>query len=72
MDEPIYTPVLKTTGVRLRIENPIFEEGFRQGRGLGEKGVISDPKTGKRYLISGKECDLPTCKCDAWAVELSN
>ena len=71
-DVPVYTPVLKNTGVRLRIENPIFEDGFRDGRGLGKKGILTDPKTGKRFLISGKTCDLPKCQCDAWAVELSD
>lgn len=70
-DVPIYTPVLKSTGVRLRIEDPIFEEGFRSGRGLGKKGIICDPATGKRYIISGKACGL-RCQCDAWAVEIES
>lgn len=67
---PIYTPVLKATGMRLRIKHPIFEVGFRPGRGLGKKGIIHDPVTGKRYIISGKSCSLPKCQCDAWAVEI--
>ena len=71
-DVPLYTPVLKATGVRLRIENPIFEEGFRDVRDLGKKGIISDPKTGKRYVIRGKSCDIPSCQCDAWADELDS
>jgi hypothetical protein len=67
---PIYTPVLKATGERFRIEYPIYEEGFRDERGLGKKGVIRDPATGKRYEITGKACSLPHCQCDAWAVEI--
>ena len=69
-DVPIYTPVLKATGERLRIEYPIFEEGFRDERGLKQKGVIRDPKTGKRYVIRGKSCNLSHCQCDAWATEI--
>ena len=68
----VYTPVLRTSGVRLMIRNPVYEDGFKQGRGLGTKGVIRDPETGKRYLISGKACDLENCLCDAWAVDLSD
>lgn len=64
-----YTPVLKATGVRFRINRPIFEEGFRHGRGLGKKGFVKDPETGKRYLIVGKSC-RPECQCDAWAIEI--
>ena len=70
-DVPIYTPVVRATGVRIRIENPVYEDGFHHGRGLGNKGVLSDPDTGKRYFISGKPCDIPNCQCDAWADELS-
>jgi hypothetical protein len=69
---PIYTPVLKATGERLQIENPIFEEGFNQGRSLGNKGVLRDPATGKRYKITGKACDIPRCHCDAWAEEIGS
>ena len=67
---PIYTPVLKSTGIRLRIEYPIFEDGFIGGRRLGKKGILKDPATGKRYAISGKACNIPRCHCDAWAVEI--
>jgi hypothetical protein len=67
---PIYTPVLKSNGVRLRIRNPIFEEGFRDERRLIKKGIIRDPETGNRYMIYGKACGLPNCHCDAWAVEI--
>lgn len=67
---PLYTPVLKSTGVRLRIENPIFEEGFNHSRGVRYKGILADPKTGKRYKITGKSCGAPHCQCDAWAEEI--
>jgi hypothetical protein len=67
----VYTPVLKATGERLKIENPIFEEPFRHGLGLHKKGVVRDPKTGKRYMIRGKSCGL-RCQCDAWAVEIES
>lgn len=66
-----YTPVLKATGGRFRINRPIFEEGFRHGRGLGKKGIVKDPETGKRYWITGKSCSLK-CECDAWAIEIPN
>lgn len=68
-DAPIFTPVLRATGERLRIEHPIFEVGYRHGTGLGRKGIVYDPKTGKRYMISGRACGLQ-CQCDAWAVEI--
>lgn len=68
-DTPVFTPVLRATGERLQIENPLFEEGFRHGLGLRKKGIVQDPQTGKRYVISGKSCGLK-CQCDAWAVEI--
>lgn len=69
---PVSTPVLKSTGVRLRIENPIYEEGYRKIRGMGKKGVVKDPVTGKRYLLTGKACSQPRCQCDAWAEEIES
>lgn len=69
---PVSTPVLRSTGVRIRIENPIYEDGFEYRRGLGRKGIIRDPKTGSRYELTGKACCFPNCQCDAWAVEIGN
>lgn len=66
-----YTPVLEGTGQRLLINDPIYSEGFHHGRGPGEYGVITDPANGKKYLITGKPCDIETCHCDAWAVEIT-
>ena len=65
----VFTPVLRSTGERIEIENPVFSEGFGPERGLGRKGTVTDPKTGKTYRISGKACGLG-CQCDAWAVEV--
>jgi hypothetical protein len=69
-EKNVYTPVLKATGERITIEKPIFEGNFWSGRGLRRKGIIRDPSTDKRYVITGKACGLPNCQCDAWAVEL--
>ena len=71
IEVPVYTPVIKNTGVRITIQNPIYEEGFSHGRGLGVKGIICDPQTGKRYLITGKACDFENCQCDAWGEEIA-
>lgn len=71
-EERIFTPVLKSTGQRLYIRSPIFEEGFDNRRGLHRMGTVQDLETGKRYAITGKACSLPNCKCDAWAEEISD
>jgi hypothetical protein len=68
--DQVCTPVLKHTGQRLLIRHPIFEGGFRDERGPGKKGIVQDAENGRRYLITGKPCDIDTCHCDAWAEEI--
>lgn len=65
--KPIYTPVLKDTGVRIEIRKPEFSDGFSFIRARGYKGIVRDPETGNRYRITGKACSSPRCMCDAWA-----
>jgi len=66
----ILWPVLKGTGKRIMIRYPIFENGYDHSDGhLREKGIVRDPDTGKRYIISGSPCGF-RCRCDAWAVEI--
>lgn len=67
----IYTPVIKSTGERITIYNPIFSDGFsnssRQANAL--YGTVEDVDTGRKYKIYGKKCGLD-CTCDAYAVEI--
>ncbi len=67
-----YTPILKSTGVRITIENYELEPGFNEARiARALKGILTDTDTGKRYKIYGKSCSQPHCACDAWAVEIT-
>lgn len=67
---PLYTPVLRATGERLRIVNAELAPGFKPARSRAVKGVLRDPATGKRYKITGKACGLK-CFCDAYADEIT-
>lgn len=68
----LFTPVLKATGKRLemRVDFRTFP-AFDPTDVLGYRGTVQDLKTGTRYAVYGKECDIPGCNCDAWAVEIS-
>lgn len=56
----------------MKIRYPIFEDGFDHTTGhLREKGILRDPETGKRYVITGRACGLG-CRCDAWADEVES
>jgi len=72
--EKIYTPVLKSTGVRMKMENAewIEKTKFADTRiPKAYKGIIKDTKTDKLYKIYGKACSLSNCGCDAYAVEIT-
>ena len=69
---PVCTPVLWWSGERLRIENPEYGDNFDHTRGPGPKGIVTDPRSGQRYVLFGKPCDIDTCQCDAWAVEIES
>jgi hypothetical protein len=38
------------------------------GRGLRDRGIVSDLNTGNRYRILGAACRLHGCECDAIAI----
>jgi len=71
MNKELYTPVLKSTGERLKLQVKWIEEteykDMRVARAY--KGIIED-ESGKRYKIYGKSCNLSNCACDAYAVEI--
>ncbi len=61
-----FTPRDRETGHRLTltIKNQYIP------RGKAWRKVITDTKTGRRFLVSGASCELPNCYCDAVATEL--
>ena len=65
----LFTPVLRSTGQRLDLE--VDYNLFPRSKALGHHGNVQDLKSGKWYSISGKECDIPGCNCDAWVEEIT-
>ena len=63
-----FTPVLKSTGKRIVIDNPVFEADYEDKKAVRAwYGVVRDADTGKRYSVYGKQCGLK-CACDAYVV----
>jgi hypothetical protein len=54
-----------------RIGIVLDDASFRQvrGRGLGNRGIITDLNTGNQYEIAGAACGLSACVCDAIAIK---
>ncbi len=65
-----FSPVLKTTGERLDLR--VDYRLFPKTNAPGYHGEVRDLRTGKRYAVYGKECGIPSCNCDAWAVEIED
>ncbi len=63
----VFSPVLKATGERLDL---LADYGsFPQSNAPGYHGIVRDVKSGKRYAVYGKPCDL-ACHCDAWVIAI--
>ena len=60
----ILTPILGNKRVRMSVSQA---DQDKVTRGRGYKGIVTDKKTGKRYKIWGRPCNLPGCYCDATA-----
>jgi hypothetical protein len=71
---PLFTPMLKDTDQRLRLDISAADLATvtRERRVDAFYGAVTALGTGQRYLIYGKECGLPGCQCDAWAVPQDN
>lgn len=68
-----FTPrVSEYSQERLRLQIPMdkFVISRLSMKGLGYKGKVTDPETGKRYEVWGATCGLPNCDCDAYLVEV--
>jgi hypothetical protein len=65
-----YTPRLRN-GRRIGIA--LDFQAWRQvaGRGLRDRGIVTDLNTGNKYRILGASCDLRGCECDAIAINVS-
>jgi hypothetical protein len=65
-----FTPRLRN-GRRIGII--LDDVGFRQvrGRGLGNRGVVTDLSSGNQYEITGAACSLHGCVCDAIATKVN-
>jgi hypothetical protein len=64
----IFTPVLRSTEKRLKLE--VDYASFPRSKAPGFHGQTQDLKSGKWYAVYGKECDIPGCNCDAWVEEI--
>jgi len=64
----LFTPRLRN-GRRIGIvlDDASFEQV--RGRGLGNRGIVTDLTTGNRYEIAGASCSLAGCDCDAIAIK---
>lgn len=65
----LFTPRLRN-GRRIGIV--LDDTSFSQvrGRGLGNRGNVTDLSTGNRYEIAGAACSLAGCLCDAVATKI--
>lgn len=41
-----------------------------RGRGLVDRGIVTDLNSGNRYNIRGASCGLPECECDKIAIKV--
>jgi len=58
-----FTPVLPSgKRAQMRLSTADHE---KISRGLGDKGIVTDLRTGRRWRVSGKACGTPGCQCDA-------
>ncbi len=71
MSTHIYTPRIKETGERLKLEldDADWEVANRYRGTRRVRGTVTDKTTGKRYRIKGAACGLQCC-CDAIAEEV--
>ncbi len=42
-----------------------------RGRGLGNRGIVTDLSTGNQYEIIGAACSIHGCVCDAIAIRVN-
>ena len=62
----IFTPVHTKTGIRMEMR--LSDEDIAKiGRGHEWSTIVTSLKTGRRYKVWSKPCDLPDCYCDVWA-----
>jgi hypothetical protein len=64
----LFTPRLRN-GKRIGIV--LDRAGYSQvrGRGLGNRGIVTDLNSGNQYEIAGAACSLAGCICDAVAIK---
>lgn len=63
----IFTPVERTTHVRLRLL--IADQEISRGRRWTR--IVTDIPSGRRYRVWQKSCGSPRCLCDAYALEIA-
>jgi hypothetical protein len=64
-----FTPVHADTDIRLELE--LDDENIKRiRRGPDWHSVVRDT-TGQFWLVHAAPCDIPTCYCDAIALELT-
>jgi hypothetical protein len=63
----LFTPRLRN-GRRIGVVLDDASYSQVRGRGLGNRGVVTDLSTGNQYEIVGARCGLAGCICDAVAI----
>ena len=56
----LFTPRMK--GTQIRVEMDIVKTDIPRGRW---SKIVTESKTGKRWLARGASCNQPRCMCDA-------
>ncbi len=68
MRKYIFTPVMKSSGVRAEM-NLSHDDMMKIQRGCHWKAIVTDLETEIKYKVWQKSCGLPHCLCDAYAEE---